>query len=92
MSTACKHLSVTCFQAVRQKSIKEDVGFQGLPGKTNHPLSVALVTCLCPASESSAGNDETETYFFWQSAVNLWKSNLYITTEALTNGTLRESL
>lgn len=56
MSTACKHLSVTCFQAVRQKSIKEDVGFQGLPGKTNHPLSVALVTCLCPDSESSAGN------------------------------------
>lgn len=40
----------------RQKSIREDVGFQGLPGRTNHTLPVAPVTRLCSASESSAGN------------------------------------
>lgn len=44
------------------------------------------------AFERSAGNDETETNLFWQRAVNLWKTNLYITAEALTNIALWENL
>lgn len=52
------------------KRIKGDLGFQGLPGRTNCPLPVALVTCLCPP-ESSAEKDESETSFFCQRAVNL---------------------
>lgn len=81
--------NVYCMQAVtfsnraRQESMREDLGFLGLPSKTNHPLLVAPLTCLCPAFESSAGNDETETNVFWQKAVNLWKTNFYITAEAL---------
>lgn len=89
MSIACKHLPVTCFQTLRQKSIREDVGFQGLPGSTNHTLPAASVTRLCSASESSAGNQATEPSFSWQRAVQLWKSDLYSTAEALANRALR---
>lgn len=79
MSIACKHLLVTRFQTLRQKIIREDVGFQGLPGRIVHMLPVYS------ASESSAGNQETETSFSWQRAVNLWNSDLYSTAEDLAN-------
>lgn len=75
--------SDTFSNRARQKSKRENLGFLGLPGKTNHPLLGAPLTCLCPGLESYAGNDETETNVFWQRAVNLWKTNFYITAEAL---------
>lgn len=88
MSIACKHLPVACFQTFRPKSIREDVGLQGLPGRTNHRLPAAPVTRLCSASERSAGNQETETSFSWQRAVNLWNSDLDSTAEAVANRAL----
>lgn len=82
---ACKHLPVTCFQPLRPKSIREDVAWQGLPGRTNHTLPAAPVTRLCSASEHSAGNQDTETSFSCQTALNLCNSDLDSTAEAVAN-------